>query len=169
MFGKKAASAAEPTVIGRGAVIEGKVRASGPIQIDGHVDGALLVDGPVSVGPSGAITGEVAADDIVVGGRVQGKVLARGHLHVASGGSVRGEVRYGSLQIDRGGLIDGTTGQGQADAAASTAAGTPVEEPSGVRVTPAVSGATPAVPAATTKTPTTTAVAPQARASRAAS
>lgn len=169
MFGKKAASAAEPTVIGRGAVIEGKVRASGPIQIDGHVDGALLIDGSVSVGPSGAITGEVAADDVVVGGRVQGKVLARGHLHVASGGSVRGEVRYGSLQIDRGGLIDGTTGQGEAEAVASTAVAPPIEEPSGVRVTPAVSAATPTLSGATAKTSTTTAVAPQARASRAAS
>jgi cytoskeletal protein CcmA (bactofilin family) len=161
MFGKKAASAAEPTVIGRGAVIEGKVRASGPIQIDGHVDGALIVDGSVSVGPNGAITGEVGADDIVVGGRVQGKLFARAHLHVASGGSVRGEVRYGSLQIDRGGLIDGTTGQGQdADAAP--------EEPSGVRATPAVAPAT--TSAASAAASTVSAVAPPLpRASRAAS
>jgi cytoskeletal protein CcmA (bactofilin family) len=123
MFGgKKAANAAEPTVIGRGAVIEGKVRASGPIQIDGHIDGTLLVDGQVSVGPSGAITGEVSADEIVVGGRVEGKLHARTHLHVAPGGSVRGDVRYGTLQIDRGGLIDGTTAQGQASAEARTPA-----------------------------------------------
>jgi cytoskeletal protein CcmA (bactofilin family) len=113
MFGKQKASAAEPTVIGRGAVVEGKIRASGPIQIDGQIDGTLVVDGQVSVGPSGAIIGEVVADDIVVGGRVEGKLHARTHLHVAPGGSVRGEARYGTLQIDRGGVIDGTTAQGQ--------------------------------------------------------
>jgi cytoskeletal protein CcmA (bactofilin family) len=122
MFGKKtASSAAEPTVIGRGAVIEGKIRASGPIQVDGHIDGTLIVDGQVSIGPSGEIKGEVAADDIVVGGKVQGKLHARTHLHVAPGGSVRGEARYGSLQIDRGGVIDGTTAQGQAATEAAPA------------------------------------------------
>jgi cytoskeletal protein CcmA (bactofilin family) len=109
MFGKKATSAAEPTVIGRGSVFEGNIRASGHIQVDGHIDGTLHVDGQVSVGPQGVITGEVMADELVIGGRVQGKAHARGHLHVASGGSVRGEVRYGTLQIDRGGVIDGTT------------------------------------------------------------
>jgi cytoskeletal protein CcmA (bactofilin family) len=158
MFGKKASSAAEPTVIGRGAVIEGKVRASGPIQIDGHVEGALQVEGQVSVGPSGTVTGELVADDVVVGGRVQGKVFARAHLHVASGGSVRGEVRYGSLQIDRGGVIDGTTAHGKAadEAAASAEASAPAEETSGVRaapVVPATAAAAAAAAPATAKTP----------------
>lgn len=122
MFGKKAESAADPTVIGRGAVIEGTVRASGPIQIDGHIQGSLHVDGQVSVGPNGSIDGELVAENIVVGGRVEGKVTARAHLHVAPGGSARGEVRYGSLQIDRGGVIDGTTGQGKSAPEATTAA-----------------------------------------------
>jgi cytoskeletal protein CcmA (bactofilin family) len=116
MFGKKTtANSAEPTVIGRGAIIEGTVRASGPIQVDGQIEGTLQVDGQVSVGPHGAITGELIADEIVIGGRAHGKVSARGHLHVAAGGSVRGEVRYGSLQIDRGGVIDGNTGQGETE------------------------------------------------------
>jgi cytoskeletal protein CcmA (bactofilin family) len=154
MFGKKAGSAAEPTVIGRGAVIEGKVRASGPIQIDGHVEGALQVEGQVSVGPSGTVHGELVADDVVVGGKVEGKVLARAHLHVASGGSVRGEARYGSLQIDRGGVIDGTTAHGQrADEAASAGASAPAEETSGVRAAPVVPVATGAAPAATATAP----------------
>jgi len=113
MFGKKPTNRPEPTVLGRGAVIEGSLRATGPLQVDGQVDGTVQVDGQVSVGPNGVVTGELVADEIVVGGRVEGKVTARAHLHIAPGGSVRGEVRYGSLQVDRGGLLDGTTGQGQ--------------------------------------------------------
>ena len=114
MFGKKSPASAEPTVIGRGAVIEGKVRASGPLQIDGQVDGTLQVDGQVSIGPNGSVTGELTADEVVVGGRVEGRLTARALLHVTSGGHVRGEVRYGALQIDRGGVLDGTTVQGHA-------------------------------------------------------
>jgi len=132
MFGRKTTHAAsEPTVLGRGAVVEGTIRACGPIQIDGQVDGTLLVDGAVSVGPNGSVTGELVADEIAVGGRVEGKLTARSHLHIAPGGSVRGEVRYGSLQVDRGGVLDGTTGQGlgAAETAPSATATRPSKPP----------------------------------------
>ena len=121
MFGKKQAATTEPTVIGRGAVVEGTIRLSGHIQVDGHIEGKLEVDGQVSVGPNGSINGEVIADELIIGGKVEGKASAKSHLHVASGGSVRGEVRYGSLQIDRGGLIDGRTGHGQSGESPSAA------------------------------------------------
>ncbi len=116
MFGSKASHAQEVTVIGRGAVIEGTVRAQGRVQVDGKIDGSLLVEGTVSVGPSGAVHGEVVAEELVVGGRLEGKVSARAHLQVIAGGTVQGQVRYGSLQVERGGVLHGTTVQGDAQA-----------------------------------------------------
>lgn len=106
MFGSKSE---EPTVIGRGAVIEGTVRIRGRVQVDGRVEGVLEVEGTLSVGPEGRIRGEVTAEDIAVGGEIEGKVTARKHLHVVRTGKVRGEVRYDTLQIDRGALLDGRT------------------------------------------------------------
>ena len=114
MFGRKSKAAGEPTLIGRGAVIEGTLRAQGRIQVDGTIDGTLEVQGEVSIGPSGSVVGVLVADQLAVGGSVQGKIHARGHLHVLAGGAVRGEVRYDTLQVDRGGVIDGTTSQGEA-------------------------------------------------------
>ena len=115
MFGNKskASMSTEPTLIGRGTLIEGTVRVTGRVQVDGQIDGTLLADGPVSVGPSGSIVGEVSAHELVVGGRVEGKVNVREHLHVAPNGVCRGEVRYGSLQVDRGGVLDGSTAHGE--------------------------------------------------------
>ena len=46
-------------MIGRGTVIEGIVRVAGRVQIDGAIDGSLVADGHVSVGPNGSILGEV--------------------------------------------------------------------------------------------------------------
>jgi cytoskeletal protein CcmA (bactofilin family) len=113
MFRSKATTnPTEPTVIGRGTVIEGTIRVNGRVQVDGQIDGSLLAEGHVSVGPTGSILGEVVAVELAVGGRVEGKVSVRDHLHVAPGGSARGEVRYGSLQVDRGGVIDGSTAHG---------------------------------------------------------
>jgi cytoskeletal protein CcmA (bactofilin family) len=82
--------------------------------VDGQIDGTLIAEGHVSVGPSGSIVGEVIADQLAVGGRVEGKVNVREHLHIAPGGSARGDVRYGTLQVDRGGVIDGSTLHGEA-------------------------------------------------------
>ena len=112
MFQRKAA-AAEPTVIGQGAIIEGNLRASGRVQVDGRLEGKLEVDGQVSVGPHGAIIGEVIADELAVGGRVEGKVTARNHLYVAAKGEVHGEVTYASLQVERGAILDGRTLRGE--------------------------------------------------------
>ena len=104
---------AEPTVVGQGSRIEGSVRASGRVQIDGCIEGKLEVDGDVSIGPTGAIVGEVIADEIAVGGRVEGKLSARKHLYVAATGSVQGEICYGSLQVERGAVLDGRTLRGE--------------------------------------------------------
>jgi cytoskeletal protein CcmA (bactofilin family) len=132
MFGSKSKAAAEPTVIGRGAVIEGTLRAQGRIQVDGRIEGTLDVQGEVSVGPTGSVTGELISDQLAVGGNVSGKVHVRSHLHVLAGGTVRGEVRYDTLQVDRGGVIDGTTSHGEADAVSGTHA---VPAPSALEVT----------------------------------
>jgi cytoskeletal protein CcmA (bactofilin family) len=114
MFGSKATKkATEPTVIGQGTVIEGTIRVAGRVQVDGQIDGTLIAEGHVSVGPTGSILGEVVAAELAVGGRVEGKVNVRDNLHIAPGGTARGEVRYGSLQVDRGGVIDGSTLQGE--------------------------------------------------------
>jgi len=109
MFGSRKATQPEPTVIGKGAVIEGTVRVSGPVQVDGHIDGSLLADGHVSVGPTGSIVGELIAEELALGGRIEGRIEVRDHLYIAPGASARGELRYSTLQVDRGGMIDGST------------------------------------------------------------
>jgi len=127
MFGNKSKSAAtEPTVIGRGTVIEGTVRVSGRVQVDGVIDGSLVAEGPVSVGPSGAIIGELIALELAVGGRVEGRVSVQQHLHISPNGITRGEVRYGSLQVERGGVLDGSTARGEGTATLETAGEAPV-------------------------------------------
>lgn len=117
MFGSKSktrsGSSSEPTVIGKGTEIQGTVKVCGRVQVDGTIDGTLIAEGHVSVGPTGVVFGELVAEELAVGGRVEGKVNVRNHLHVAPGGTARGEVRYGSLQVDRGGVIDGSTAHGE--------------------------------------------------------
>jgi cytoskeletal protein CcmA (bactofilin family) len=132
VFGYKAKSnTPDPTVIGKGTVIEGMVRVYGPVQVDGHIDGGLTAEGHVSIGPTGCVIGELIAEELAVGGRVDGKVTVRNHLYVAPGAMVRGEVRYGSLQVERGGVIDGSAVHGEDPSFTSDAsASEPIASPS---------------------------------------
>lgn len=145
MFRKSKSNAAEPTVVGRGAVIEGTVRAQGRVQVDGRIEGTLEVEGEVSVGPSGSIQGRVIADELAIGGHVTGKITARAHLRVLSGGSVRGEIRYGTLEVDRGGVLHGNTTQGDASSDASSDA--VIEAETALLTAPAAPPPLPAPPA----------------------
>lgn len=108
MFGKRQRAETSITVIAAGSVVEGTLRARGMVQVDGTIDGALIADGHVSVGPEGKILGEVTADQLSVGGRVEGAVFARGHLLVLASGVVHGNARYTSLEVERGGVMDGS-------------------------------------------------------------
>jgi cytoskeletal protein CcmA (bactofilin family) len=107
MFGKKQQTASAVTVIAAGSAVEGTLRVRGLVQIDGTVEGNLIVEGQVSIGPEGKVRGDVRADDLVVGGHVDGKLFARGHLHLLATGVVHGDARYATLEVDRGGVMDG--------------------------------------------------------------
>ncbi|MBN1653011.1 MAG: polymer-forming cytoskeletal protein [Deltaproteobacteria bacterium] len=106
MFSKKSG---DPTIIGNGTVIEGKIIVNNGIQIDGRVIGNVESNENVSIGPQGIIEGELIGVDIAIGGRVEGKVTARGHLHMVSSGAVIGDVFYKSIEVDRGAVIAGRT------------------------------------------------------------
>ena len=120
MFGGKHAEG--PTVVGEGAVIVGTLTARGRVQIDGVVEGSVKVQGQVSVGPKGRVEGDLLADDVAVGGEVKGRIVARGHLHVVASGRLRGDMHYGTLQVDRGAVIEGRTLQGEPTEAAEHSA-----------------------------------------------
>ncbi|MFT3925916.1 MAG: polymer-forming cytoskeletal protein [Myxococcales bacterium] len=107
MFGKRQQPASSITVIAAGSVVEGTLRVKGMLQLDGTIQGTLVAEGHVSVGPEGKILGDVIADNLSIAGRIEGTVNARGHLHVLASGVVQGGARYASLEVDRGGVMDG--------------------------------------------------------------
>jgi|SRR6185312_10818945 len=96
----------EPTVVGRGSRIAGSLRVKGRVQIDGEVEGQVVSDDHVSIGPSGSVIGELSAAELVVGGRIEGTVRVAGTLHVVNGGCAIGVLQYSSIQVDRGGALE---------------------------------------------------------------
>ncbi|MEM9190303.1 MAG: polymer-forming cytoskeletal protein [Myxococcota bacterium] len=94
-------------IIGPEDRFEGTLRAGGDLEIHGRVEGDVKAEGTIRVGAKGVICGQVAAPELVVSGRIEGSVEIHGHLHMCKGGTIAGEASYGSLQVDRGGVIEG--------------------------------------------------------------
>jgi cytoskeletal protein CcmA (bactofilin family) len=96
------------TVIGLGAELEGELRTTGCVQVEGSVLGTLSC-GELVVSAQAGVLGEVHAQRVDVRGTIIGLVFAGETLHVGAAGRVQGHVRYEALRVERGGRVEGST------------------------------------------------------------
>jgi len=113
MFGKRSNStSSNTTIIGRGARFTGTLELEGDVHIEGQCDGTIRAQAQLSVGPHGSVSGEISGSVVVIAGRVEGTAIAKETLHILNSGSLQGDVFYGRLQVDPGGVIDGSSHHG---------------------------------------------------------
>ena len=106
---RKTISNANTTYVGDGMKIEGKLRCSGAIRIDGEVHGDIDCQNEVTIGPSATIMATIHAERVLVNGRVEGSLFARDQLEVLAEGHIVGNVSNppGKLIIHEGAVIEG--------------------------------------------------------------
>lgn len=97
------------TVLAEGAALEGTIKTRGPLQVDGAVCGTLTCEGLMSVGATGRVMGELHVQSLSNNGQVSGLVFVRHHFQLREQGRLIGHARYETLEIVRGGVLDGTT------------------------------------------------------------
>ena len=114
--------------INSGLKITGEVFGDSDLVIDGEVQGKVrLSSGRVTVGPSGRVTAEIEAREIVVEGTVQGNLKAADSVRLGPAGRVTGSVLTPRIAIDDGARLRGkveTTSPGTQSRGSSVA--TPV-------------------------------------------
>lgn len=128
---KSKARATEPTLIGHGSLVEGTIRST-TVHLRGRLQGVLIAEGEAIIGATGSVLGDVLAEQLTVEGAIDGNVSVRGHLRVAASGVLRGEVRYGTLQVDRGGILAGNALHGEDVITIEAEAMEEVQEPLGL-------------------------------------
>jgi cytoskeletal protein CcmA (bactofilin family) len=88
------------------------------------VEGDVLVDGVVVVGPRGLVRGRVEARAVRVEGRLEGDLVASEKAEVANSGSTDGDIEAPRVVIAEGAYFKGNVRMGRPGTAASSAAGT---------------------------------------------
>jgi cytoskeletal protein CcmA (bactofilin family) len=96
------------TIIGPDTVITGTLQGSGPVRIDGKVEGEINVESDIIVGAGASVQAKIKGNNIQVAGKVVGNIEATGKLEILASGVVEGDVITYSLQIEDGAALMGT-------------------------------------------------------------
>jgi len=92
----------------QGTVVEGKVKATNDIRIDGKIKGDLVCDAKVIIGPTGIVDGTVKCQNAVIEGQFDGILTVAELLNIRETAKVKGDVTYGKLIVQSGAVISGT-------------------------------------------------------------
>jgi cytoskeletal protein CcmA (bactofilin family) len=118
--GKKSASARIDTIIGQHTHLQGDVRFTGGLHVDGNITGNVVAEGGtdavLTVSELGRIEGEVRVPNLVLNGTVVGDVHAGEHVELAPQAKVTGNVFYRLIEMAMGAEVNGNLVH-QADAA----------------------------------------------------
>jgi cytoskeletal protein CcmA (bactofilin family) len=116
MFGQgkkvKAVSAKVDTIVGQQTQIEGDIRFSGGLHVDGRIRGNVIAeDGSASVltiSEHGRIEGDVQVPNVILNGSVQGDVRSDERIELAAKARVTGDVYYSLIEMAMGAEVNGS-------------------------------------------------------------
>lgn len=100
------------TLIGRGLKIEGTVRGSGSLIVEGEVLGNIAMEKDVMVRETGRVNADIQADNVNVSGTVNGAIRAGGFVHITKESRVMGDIIGPSINIERGARFSGNLRMG---------------------------------------------------------
>ncbi|MEJ2043023.1 MAG: polymer-forming cytoskeletal protein [Reinekea sp.] len=99
------------TLITAKAEIQGDIRISEALQIEGAVKGNILADpdsnAEVTIGIKGIVDGEIRAPHVVINGEVKGDVYSSEHMTLNKNALVTGDVHYVMMEMVMGAKING--------------------------------------------------------------
>ena len=92
--------------VGEGVTISGEITLPGAIFVDGVVDGTIEAR-ELFVGASGCVTGSAKVAKADIRGVMGYHLEAAEHVTLRSTGRLEGKVVYRSIDIERGGIVQG--------------------------------------------------------------
>jgi len=107
---QKIRSARVDTLIGKGTTIDGDIRFSGGLHVEGVIKGNLAADGDdatLILSEHGHIQGEVRVPSMVLNGMIDGDVFASGKVELFEKARICGDVYYNLLEMAVGAEVNG--------------------------------------------------------------
>lgn len=94
------------TVLGTNSTLEGVLRSSANVRLDGTFTGTLEINGNVLVGETAKINADINARNISIAGAVRGNVTGK-KVQLLRTGRIWGDINATALTTEEGAFIDG--------------------------------------------------------------
>lgn len=107
---ERAPASRDTSLIARGTFIQGDVRFSGALHLEGRIAGSIHADEPGAVftlSESGMVEGEIRVPHAIINGQVRGDIHAAERLELAADARITGDVHYQSLEMAAGAQVNG--------------------------------------------------------------
>lgn len=108
----KTGESATINLIGNGTVIEGEVKASGDLRIDGTIRGSVTSRAKVVVGSTGQVLGDIVCQNADITGMVKGKITVSEMLFLKASAKINGDIITGKLVVEVGASFTGNCNMG---------------------------------------------------------
>ena len=109
--GKKSKCSRIDTIIGQNTRLEGDVRFSGGLHIDGRIKGNIIAENGaeavLTLSEQGNVEGDVRVPNLILNGTVVGDVHVSDRLEMAAQAKVTGDVFYHLLEMAMGAEVNG--------------------------------------------------------------
>ena len=109
-FGKKSPPPIR-SLVGEGAVVQGHLRFTDGLRIDGEVIGDVMAQGEgrsiLVISGNARVHGKVSASHVIINGEMQGPLHCTEVLELQPKARVVGNVRYETLEMHPGATVEG--------------------------------------------------------------
>ncbi len=102
-------TASERNFLSTHTKIKGDISTQGILRIDGMVEGNIVMQGRLILGPESKIRGNIVSESLEIQGDFVGDCQIKGVLALKETAIVNGNVAYGSISIDLGAQFTGTS------------------------------------------------------------
>lgn len=110
MFGKKAQPPIK-SLIAQGSRIEGHLKFTDGLRVDGEVTGDIRSNPEqpsiLVISEAAVVEGEIHADHVIINGTVRGPVFARELLELQPKARITGNITYKALEMHQGAVVAG--------------------------------------------------------------
>jgi cytoskeletal protein CcmA (bactofilin family) len=100
-------SGAPSTVIATSAHVDGELKGSGDIRIEGNLTGRIDSTSSVLVAEAGHVKAEVKAETVIVAGRIEGNITAEQKIELTPTADMRGDLNAPRITISEGATFEG--------------------------------------------------------------
>jgi cytoskeletal protein CcmA (bactofilin family) len=99
-------------LIGVGTSINGEIKSSGDVRIDGILIGSVNTKGKVVIGSTGSVEGEIVCQNADISGTINGNITVLELLALKATANLKGEIITNKLSIEPGANFSGSCSMG---------------------------------------------------------